>query len=244
MSRSFNVKAAERGTAFGPLRRKDLDLVFSLQHERVVGRDNTVSFANRSWQIEHIKLRGTLANCHVTVHEHLDGTLSITLGPHVVGCYQTGEAVEMTLPRKATFKVGSDRRACSPTFDLNTKGEHMDLNKPSFFDGPAIEDLLVEPVGTPTPAPTAPSFPSTVTMLDEFKLNYATGFMLPDGELWGFTGLMVVNQAVGLKDNQTNAQPGTIFLFPGTYSPTPTASVLAYPGQLTIFNRPVQPLFF
>ena len=119
----------------------------------------------------------------------------------------------------------------------------MDLNKPSFFDGPAIEDLLVEPVGTPTPAPTAPSFPSTVTMLDEFKLNYATGFMLPDGELWGFTGLMVVNQAVTLK-NQTTAQPGTIFLFPGTYSPTPTASVLTYPGQLTIFNHVVQPLFF
>ena len=41
----FNVKAAERGAAFGPLRRKDLDQVFSLQHERVVGRDNTVSFA-------------------------------------------------------------------------------------------------------------------------------------------------------------------------------------------------------
>src|SRR5512133_636484 len=48
----FQVKASERGTAFVPLRRKDLDLVFSLQHERVVGRDNTVTFANRSWQLE------------------------------------------------------------------------------------------------------------------------------------------------------------------------------------------------
>ena len=105
----FKVKAAERGTAFGPLRRKDLDLVFSLQHERVVGRDNTVSFANRSWQIERTKLRGTLANCHVTVHEHLDGTLSITLGPHVVGRYQTGAAMEMTPPRKATKAVASRR---------------------------------------------------------------------------------------------------------------------------------------
>jgi hypothetical protein len=32
----FMVKAAERGTALVPLKRKDLDLVFSLQHERVV----------------------------------------------------------------------------------------------------------------------------------------------------------------------------------------------------------------
>jgi transposase InsO family protein len=104
----FMVKAAERGTAFVPLKRKDLSLVFSLQHERVVARDNTVSFANRSWQIERSKLRGTLAGCRVTVHEHLDDTLSITFGPHVVGRYQTA-AVEMTPPRKATKSVASRR---------------------------------------------------------------------------------------------------------------------------------------
>src|SRR6478672_5120151 len=34
----FSVAASERGTAFVPLRRKDLDLVFSVQHERVVAR--------------------------------------------------------------------------------------------------------------------------------------------------------------------------------------------------------------
>jgi transposase len=102
----FMVKAAERGTALVPLKRKDLDLVFSLQHERVVARDNTVSFANRSWQLERTKLRGTLAGCRVVVHEHLDDRLSITFGPHVVGRYQT-EAVEMTPPRKATKDVAS-----------------------------------------------------------------------------------------------------------------------------------------
>jgi len=104
----FMVKAAERGTALTPLKRRDLNLVFSLQHERVVGRDNTVSFANRSWQIERTKLRGTLAGCRVTIHEHLDETLSITFGPHVVGRYNE-EAVEMTPPRKATKAVASRR---------------------------------------------------------------------------------------------------------------------------------------
>ena len=102
----FMVKAAERGTALVPLKRKDLDLVFSLQHERTVARDNTVSFANRSWQLERTKLRGTLAGCRVVVHEHLDDTFSITFGPHVVGRYRT-EAVEMTPPRKATKAVAS-----------------------------------------------------------------------------------------------------------------------------------------
>ena len=102
----FMVKAAERGTALAPCKRKDLDLVFALQHERVVARDNTVSFANRNWQLERTKLRATLAGCRVTVHEHLDHTLSITFGPHVVGRYQP-EAVEMTPPRKATKSVAS-----------------------------------------------------------------------------------------------------------------------------------------
>ena len=102
----FMVKASQRGTAFVPLRRKDLDLVFSLQHERVVAQDNTVSFANRIWQIERTKLRSTLAGCRVTVHQHLDNTISITLGPHVVGRYNN-EAVEMTPSRKATKRVAS-----------------------------------------------------------------------------------------------------------------------------------------
>lgn len=103
----FTIKAAERGTAFVPLRRKNLDLVFSLQHERVVSRDNTVSFANRHWQIERTKLRGTLAGCRVTVHEHLNETLSITFGPHVVGRYQAA-----TVPRAAgTEREKSEQKA-------------------------------------------------------------------------------------------------------------------------------------
>lgn len=110
-SRRFSVKAMERGTAFVPLRRKELDLVFSLQHERVVARDNTVSFGNRVWQLERSKLRATLAGCRVTLHEHLDQTISITFGPHLVGRYTADgqPAMEMTPPRKATKAVASRR---------------------------------------------------------------------------------------------------------------------------------------
>ena len=113
----FSVAASERGTAFVPLRRKDLDLVFSLQHERVVARDNTVSFANRIWQLERSKLRATLTGCRVTIHEHLDETVSITFGPHLVGRFnnealplvanQKTKAVELPPLRKATNYVAS-----------------------------------------------------------------------------------------------------------------------------------------
>ena len=108
----FSKPASERGTAFVPLHHKDLDLVFSLKHERVVARDNTVSFANRSWQLQRTTLRGTLAGCQVTVHEHLDQTFSITFGPHRVGRYdaQGTPTVEMPRPRKTTKNVVSRRR--------------------------------------------------------------------------------------------------------------------------------------
>jgi hypothetical protein len=110
-NRRFSIKATERGTAFVPVRRKEWDLVFSLQHERVVARDNTVSFGNRVWQLERSKLRATLAGCRVTLHEHLDETVSITFGPHRVGRYTADgqPAMEMTPPRKATKPVASQR---------------------------------------------------------------------------------------------------------------------------------------
>jgi len=91
-----------------PARRRDLDLIFSLHHERTVGRDNTISFANRTWQIERTKLRGSMAGCRVILHEHLDDSFSITFGPHVVGRYEN-QAVEMPPPRKA-LKNSASRR--------------------------------------------------------------------------------------------------------------------------------------
>jgi len=86
-NRSFQVRAAERGTAFLPRRRQNLDLVFSLQFERAVNRDNTVSFQHLRLQIEAVRWRATLAGCTVRVHQHLDGSLTITHGPQRLGRY-------------------------------------------------------------------------------------------------------------------------------------------------------------
>ena len=86
-NRRFQVPAAQRGTAFLACPRRDLDLIFSLQFERSVGRDNTVSFQNLTLQIEPVRWKATLAGCTVTVHQHLDGALSMTHGPHRLGHY-------------------------------------------------------------------------------------------------------------------------------------------------------------
>ena len=44
-NRGFQVAALQRGSAFLPCTRKDLDVVFSVQQQRVVNRDNTVVMA-------------------------------------------------------------------------------------------------------------------------------------------------------------------------------------------------------
>jgi transposase len=88
----FTTKPAQRGTAFRRCGRTDLDWVFTVQTERVVAKDNTVAIAARSWQIDKTRFRNTLAGCTVTIHEHLDGNISIRYGPHVIGRFsENGE---------------------------------------------------------------------------------------------------------------------------------------------------------
>ncbi len=48
-NRRFQVAPRQRGNAFVPCRSRDLERIFSLQFERSVNRDNTVSFQNLSF---------------------------------------------------------------------------------------------------------------------------------------------------------------------------------------------------
>jgi transposase len=81
----FTTKAAERGTAFRSCARRDLDWVFSIQTERMVAKDNTVKIRDQWWQLDKSRWRHTLAGQTVTIHQHLNGSVSIRYGPHVVG---------------------------------------------------------------------------------------------------------------------------------------------------------------
>ena len=93
-NRKFAIAAQEKGTAFRACSRKDLNWVFSIQTERVVAKDNTVAIAERRWQINKTRFRHTLAGCTVSIHEHLDGRISIRYGPHVVAQFDgLGKAI-------------------------------------------------------------------------------------------------------------------------------------------------------
>jgi transposase len=83
----FTFAAQEKGTAFRKTARSDLNWIFTVQTERVVAKDHTVAIADHHWQLEKTRFRNSLAGCTVTIHQHLDETVSIRFGPHVVGRY-------------------------------------------------------------------------------------------------------------------------------------------------------------
>jgi transposase len=119
-NRRFQVAPKQRGNAFVPCRSRDLERIFSLQFERNVNRDNTVSFQNLSLQIERVRWRATLAGCQVVVHQHLNGTLSLTHGPHCLGRY---DAVGAPLSTKASTELSRGRGTapfpCNPIPKIN-----------------------------------------------------------------------------------------------------------------------------
>jgi transposase len=119
-NRRFQVAPRQRGNAFVPSRSRDLERIFSLQFERSVNRDNTVTFRNLSLQIERVRWRATLAGCQVVVHQHLDRTLSLTHGPHCLGRY---DAAGAPLSAKASPELGRGRGTapfpCNPIPKIN-----------------------------------------------------------------------------------------------------------------------------
>ena len=134
----FRVPAAQLGSAFVPVDRRRLPYVFSLQQERVVNRDNTISTDNRILQIDKCTWRATLAGCRVIVYEHLDGTLTVGYGPHLVGRY-TAEGIPLRKKSarrtKAVEKWKSKSDSHFPTAMMmmshisSTHYEHKHLNR-------------------------------------------------------------------------------------------------------------------
>lgn len=129
-NRRFQVKPAQPGTAFLPCPVADLNLVFSLQWERTVNRDNTVSAQNLHLQIEPVRWRATLAGCTVNVHQHLDGTLSLHYGLHCLGRYDSQGAplpTEKLVSPAMSRGKGAGPFPCNPFPKTNTNNNFARL---------------------------------------------------------------------------------------------------------------------
>jgi len=87
-NKRFAIKPGQKGTAFIPVPDTvELDRVFCFKHERTVNNDNTISFNNRIFQIGPTELRISFVKCKVTVYEHIDGSITVGYGPHILGYY-------------------------------------------------------------------------------------------------------------------------------------------------------------
>lgn len=95
-NRRFTVKPAERESAFVPLaiRKRELQLLLSIQHERVVNNDYTVHYERRVLQLPKPDDKRPLRRRKVTVHELIDGQLAVTRAGKLLGVFDADEPTQ------------------------------------------------------------------------------------------------------------------------------------------------------
>jgi hypothetical protein len=123
-NRMFSKPAVEKATAFRKCGRKDLEQVFSIQTERTVDNDNTVAIRDRHWQLDRSPFRRTLAGCTVTICEHLDNTVTVRWGPHLLGTFDAVGRPTQRAPKRRG--KGGTLEACGNQTPVST-GSHRPL---------------------------------------------------------------------------------------------------------------------
>lgn len=87
----------QKATAFTPYRGTSLNLIFAVKEQRTVACDNTIRWNNQTFQIQPSKFRISFAKCKVTVHEHLDHSITITFGPHIIAKFKPNQSQHLNL---------------------------------------------------------------------------------------------------------------------------------------------------
>lgn len=100
-NRRFTVEPREPESAFTPLVGVDLELLLSIQHDRVVQKDNTVVFGRLYLQLPKSATRPHYVRCPVLVHELLNGRLAVTYQGHVIARFTREGALIGSHKRKA-----------------------------------------------------------------------------------------------------------------------------------------------
>lgn len=120
-NRRFARKPEKKGSAFISVPKTiDLNKIFCFKHERTVNNDNTISFNNRILQIGPSELRVSFAKCKVMVYEHLDGSISVGYGPHMVGYYLPKD-LSTNSHYSQKEKVAKRKRTTTANSNLNQK---------------------------------------------------------------------------------------------------------------------------
>ena len=97
---------AQKDSAFVPYRGRDLELIFSIKEQRTVACDNTLRWNNLILQIQPSQFRCSFAKCKVTVHELLDGSITVVYGPHIIARFNPdGTSLTKTSKPKPTKQL-------------------------------------------------------------------------------------------------------------------------------------------
>jgi hypothetical protein len=100
-NRRFTVRPKLRESVFVPMTGLDLNLLLSVQHERTVKNDNTVSFKGVTLQLPSTRIRHHYVRCPVLVHELTKGTLAISYMGNLVAEYtRDGELIKTNKPKR------------------------------------------------------------------------------------------------------------------------------------------------
>jgi transposase len=89
---TFSCPAADAASAFVDIGAIDLEQILCHQDERVVGRDNTVAFDGRAFQLAAQPGRRSCAGLRVTIRRHLSGDYSIWSGSRRLGYFSARSA--------------------------------------------------------------------------------------------------------------------------------------------------------
>jgi hypothetical protein len=111
-NKRFTVEPAEPESAFTKLVGLDLKLLLSVQEERIVRNDNTVTFYNTILQIPESRDRPHFVRCPVTVHKFPDQTLGVSYQGQLLGTYslQGGIISNSKKEKKKTKKSRSGKK--------------------------------------------------------------------------------------------------------------------------------------
>jgi transposase len=88
-NRRFTVRPAQKESAFCPVATRDLELLLSAQHERIVHKDNTVHFYGLQLQLEPTRQRLHYVRCPVLVHEFFNDTLGVSYQGRLIARYSS-----------------------------------------------------------------------------------------------------------------------------------------------------------
>ncbi|MDN3031295.1 MAG: ISNCY family transposase [Candidatus Tisiphia sp.] len=96
----FCVTPELKESAFIPYTGRDLQDILSIQEERVVAKDNTVSYNKRLLQIPSNAQRYHYVKCRVMIHEYTNGELAIFHGARKLAKYDASGKVIVELDKK------------------------------------------------------------------------------------------------------------------------------------------------